>query len=66
MATSVNQGSVGDAYIDGLLIGTKWSGSFTFSFPQVTGDYQAGNNEADVAADLRQSRSSSARRRARS
>ena len=50
MATSVNQGSVGDAYIDGLLIGTKWSGSFTFSFPQVTGDYQAGNNEADVGS----------------
>jgi serralysin len=50
MATSVNQGSVGDAYIDGLLIGTKWSGSFTFSFPQTTGQYQAGNAEADVGS----------------
>jgi serralysin len=45
MATAVNQGATGDAFIDGLLIGTKWSGSFTFSFPQLATDYQAGNEE---------------------
>ena len=50
MATSVNQGSTGSAYIDGLLGGTKWSGAFTFSFPLQTTDYQAGNDEADVAS----------------
>jgi serralysin len=50
MAVSVPQGSAGDAYIDGLIFGTKWSGSFTFSFPQLATDYQAGNDEADAGS----------------
>jgi serralysin len=41
-ATSVNQGATGNPYIDGLLIGTKWNGSFTYSFPQSTSQYQSG------------------------
>jgi serralysin len=50
MATAVNQAATGDSYIDGLLSGVRWSGSITFSFPQTTGQYQAGNNEADVGS----------------
>ncbi|CAN5524633.1 hypothetical protein BH10PSE7_BH10PSE7_02190 [soil metagenome] len=45
MATAVNQGAVGNAYIDGVLSGVKWSGSISFSFPDATSDYQAGNPE---------------------
>jgi serralysin len=45
MATAVNQAATGDSYIDGLLSGSRWNGSFTFSFPQTIGDYQAGNGE---------------------
>jgi serralysin len=52
MATAVNQGSVGDSYIDGLLSGTRWNGSFTFSFPQLASQYQAGNPEADAGSSF--------------
>ena len=45
MATAVGQVATGDDYIDGLLSGSKWSGSFTFSFPQLASQYQAGNAE---------------------
>ena len=38
MATAVVQGATGDAYIDGLLIGTSWDGSFAFGFPQNVSD----------------------------
>ena len=50
MATSVAQAATGNSYIDGLLIGTKWNGSFTYSFPQDTGDYPAvyGSDELDT------------------
>jgi serralysin len=50
MATSVTQTATGDPFIDGLLFGTKWNGAFTYSFPQTTVQYQAGNNEADIAS----------------
>src|SRR5262245_20993411 len=39
MATAVTQPATGIASIDGLLVGTKWSGSITFSFPQLATDY---------------------------
>jgi serralysin len=45
MATAVGQGATGDDYIDGLLSGVKWNGSFTYSFPQLASQYQAGNPE---------------------
>ena len=48
MATAVDQGSIGNSYIDGLLGGAKWSGAFTFSFPQLVSDYQAGNPETNA------------------
>ncbi|QIB33341.1 M10 family metallopeptidase [Ancylobacter pratisalsi] len=38
---SVDQGATGDPYIDGLLHGTKWDGSVTFSFPDDPSDYPA-------------------------
>src|SRR5262245_47807831 len=41
-ASSINQGPTGNPYIDGLLTGSKWNGSFTYSFPQTTSQYQSG------------------------
>ncbi|WP_051213302.1 M10 family metallopeptidase [Rubritepida flocculans] len=41
-ATSVSQGATGDAFIDGLLSGTRWSGTITFSFPQLASQYMSG------------------------
>lgn len=38
-ATAISQGATGNKYIDGLLSGTKWSGTITFSFPQLYTDY---------------------------
>jgi serralysin len=52
MATAVNQDATGDSYIDGLLGGTKWNGSFTFSFPNATTDYPAGYPEADTDSNF--------------
>src|SRR4051794_15484510 len=40
-ATSVGQGATGNAYIDGLLIGSKWSGTVTFSFPDLGSRYSS-------------------------
>ena len=53
MAGSVNQSATGDAFIDGLLGGTKWNGAFSFSFPQVAGSYQLGNPETNPANGFR-------------
>ena len=39
MATAVSVSATGNAEIDGLLGGTKWSGSITFSFPDSPNDY---------------------------
>ncbi len=52
MTTAVTQASTGDPYIDGLLAGTRWNGSFTFSFPQLTSQYEAGNEEADAGSSF--------------
>jgi Ca2+-binding RTX toxin-like protein len=41
MTAAVSQGATGNAYIDGLLSGSKWNGSFTFSFPQLPSEYGA-------------------------
>ena len=38
-ATSVSQGPTGNQQVDGLLRGTKWSGTVTYSFPDSPGDY---------------------------
>ena len=39
MATAVNVNATNNAEIDGLLGGTKWSGTITYSFPDSSGDY---------------------------
>ncbi len=41
-ATSVSVGSTGNAQIDGLLSGTKWSGTISYSFPDSPSDYVSG------------------------
>lgn len=41
-ASAIGQGATGNNYIDGLLIGTRWNGAFTYSFPQLSTDYPAG------------------------
>jgi len=40
-ASAVSQGATGNPYIDGVLSGSKWNGSFTFSFPQLASQYGA-------------------------
>lgn len=42
MATAVNVNATGNAEIDGLLAGVKWSGPITYSFPDSPSDYPAG------------------------
>ena len=42
MATVVTQRTTGNAEIDGLLMGVKWSGTVTYSFPDSKSDYAAG------------------------
>ncbi|MCP3445724.1 FG-GAP-like repeat-containing protein [Bradyrhizobium sp. CCGUVB14] len=39
MATSVNVSATNNAEIDGLLAGSKWSGTISYSFPDSPGDY---------------------------
>ena len=39
MATSVNVSATNNADIDGLLAGTKWSGTISYSFPDSPSDY---------------------------
>ncbi|EJN12861.1 Peptidase M10 serralysin Matrixin like protein [Bradyrhizobium sp. YR681] len=39
MATSVTVSATNNAEIDGLLAGTKWSGTITYSFPDASSDY---------------------------
>ncbi|WP_354226450.1 matrixin family metalloprotease [Bradyrhizobium sp. F1.4.3] len=49
MATSVNVSATNNADIDGLLAGTKWSGTISYSFPDSPSDYvnpySGGNGE---------------------
>ena len=52
MAGAINQSATGNAFIDGLIDGTKWDGAFTFSFPQLAGSYQAGNPEAEAGGNF--------------
>ncbi|MFO1185001.1 MAG: cadherin domain-containing protein [Bauldia sp.] len=52
MATAVSQGATGNADIDGLLSGMKWSGTLTYSFPDAASDYSdygSTGNEANAA-----------------
>ena len=42
MATSVNVTKTNNAEIDGLLGGTKWTGTITYSFPDSPADYLSG------------------------
>jgi serralysin len=39
LATSVTVSATNNADIDGLLSGTKWTGTITYSFPDVSSDY---------------------------
>jgi Ca2+-binding RTX toxin-like protein len=52
LATAVAVSSTGNAEIDGLLAGSKWTGTITYSFPDSPGDYSAnyfGNGEPTTA-----------------
>jgi serralysin len=52
LATAVAVSSTGNAEIDGLLAGGKWTGTITYSFPDSPGDYSAnyfGNGEPTTA-----------------
>lgn len=42
--------ATGDIRIDGLLCGTAWSGTVTYSFPDVAADYSAGYPDPAVAS----------------
>ena len=47
MATVVTVGATGNAEIDGLLFGTKWSGTITYSFPNSSNTYVAGYGDGE-------------------
>ena len=52
MATAVSVTKTSNPEIDGLLGGTRWSGTITYSFPDSPSDYPAayyGNNEPNMA-----------------
>ena len=52
MATAVSVTSSGNAEIDGLLGGLRWSGAITYSFPDSPSDYPAsyfGNYEPNMS-----------------
>jgi len=52
LATAVSVGSTGNPEIDGLLGGTRWSGTITYSFPDSPSDYPAsyfGDSEPTTA-----------------
>jgi predicted Fe-Mo cluster-binding NifX family protein len=50
MTSVVNVSATGNAEIDGLLIGTKWNGPITYSFPDSPGDYPAGYGNGEPTA----------------
>ncbi|MEH2483571.1 Ca2+-binding RTX toxin-like protein [Nitrobacteraceae bacterium AZCC 2146] len=50
MALVVNVSATGNAEIDGLLAGTKWNGSITYSFPDFPSDYAAGYGAGEPTA----------------
>jgi Ca2+-binding RTX toxin-like protein len=45
--TTTTVSATGNPYIDGLLIGTKWAGPVTYSFPDSPTDYGGGSYEAN-------------------
>src|ERR1044071_1171099 len=45
--TTTTVSATGNPYIDGLLIGTKWAGPVTYSFPDSPTDYSGGSYEAN-------------------
>src|ERR1700681_193039 len=50
MASVVNVSATGNAEIDGLLYGTKWSGPITYSFPASPSAYAAGYGNGEPTA----------------
>ena len=54
MATAVFQGATGNRYIDGVLSGAKWSGSVTYSFPNLASDYPADYGFGEQFNDFKQ------------
>ena len=48
MAVETTQGATGDAQVDGLLSGYKWTGVISFSFPDSASDYPAYPNPTAV------------------
>ena len=52
MATAVPVPGTSNSEIDGLLSGVKWSGTFTYSFPDASADYRTpyhGNGEPNLS-----------------
>ena len=50
MASVVTIGATGNPEIDGLLWGTRWSGTVTYSFPDSSGDYESGYGAGEQRA----------------
>ena len=50
MATAVSASATNNPEIDGLLGGTKWSGTITYSFPDSSSDYIAGYGDGEPVA----------------
>jgi serralysin len=49
LATAVSASATNNPEIDGLLGGTKWSGTVTYSFPDSPSDYVAGYGQGETA-----------------
>jgi hypothetical protein len=50
LATAVSASATNNPEIDGLLGGTKWSGTITYSFPDSSSDYVAGYGDGEPVA----------------
>jgi serralysin len=53
-ATRIDQGATGNAYIDGLLSGDKWSGQISFSFPDAASRYPTPYGDAEPTTGFAQ------------
>src|SRR4051794_30137616 len=50
MASVVNVSATGNAEIDGVLVGTRWNGLVTYSFPDSPSDFPAGYGYGEPTA----------------
>ena len=51
-ANAASQGGTGNPYIDGVLSGNRWTGSLTFSFPQLASQYAASYAASEPASNF--------------